>query len=74
MASPLIAITMGMVVVACLATRVPGVPWVMRTSTFVAISSATRCREPTVDPFCPAKLDNNIRTLNVAEFAEPRSE
>jgi hypothetical protein len=30
------------VVVACLATRVPGVPWVMRTSTFVAISSATR--------------------------------
>jgi hypothetical protein len=43
MASPLIAITMGIVVVACLATRVPGVPWVMRTSTFVAISSATRC-------------------------------
>jgi hypothetical protein len=27
----------------CLATRVPGVPWVMRTSTFLAISSATRC-------------------------------
>jgi len=43
MASPLIAITIGIVVVACLATRVPGVPWVMRTSTFVAISSATRC-------------------------------
>jgi hypothetical protein len=31
MASPLIAITMGIVVVACVATRVPGVPWVMRT-------------------------------------------
>jgi hypothetical protein len=30
MASPLIAITMGIVVVACLATRVPGVPWVHR--------------------------------------------
>src|SRR5262249_40264208 len=35
MASPLIAITMGIAVVACLATRVPGVPWVMRTSRFV---------------------------------------
>ncbi len=42
MASPLIAITIGIVVVACLAARVPGVPWVMRRSTFVAISSATR--------------------------------
>jgi hypothetical protein len=32
LASPLIAITMGIVVVACLAARVPGVPCVMRHS------------------------------------------
>jgi hypothetical protein len=30
--------------------------------------------EPIVDPFRPAKLNTNIRALNVAEFAEPRSE
>ena len=30
--------------------------------------------EPIVDPFRPAKLNTNVRALNVAEFAEPRSE
>jgi hypothetical protein len=31
-------------------------------------------REPIVVPFRPAKLNNNVCALNVAEFAEPRSE
>ncbi len=30
--------------------------------------------EPIVVPFRPAKLKTNVRPLNVAEFAEPRSE
>jgi len=31
-------------------------------------------REPIVNPFRPAKLKINVRALNIAEFAEPRSE
>ena len=42
MASPLIAMTIEIVVVACLAVRVPGVPWVTMRSTSRRISSATR--------------------------------
>jgi hypothetical protein len=43
--------SLGIVLVACLATRVPGVPWVTRTSTFVPIlrgslSPETRCGAP----------------------------
>ena len=30
--------------------------------------------DPIVGPFRPPKLDTNVRALNVAEFAEPRSE
>ena len=66
------AITMGIEVVNSLAARVPGVPWVMRTSTLVAISSY-KVWEPLVNPVRPAKLNNNVRALNVAEFAETRA-
>ena len=31
-------------------------------------------REPIVIPSRPAKLNSNVRALNVAEIAEPRSE
>jgi hypothetical protein len=37
MASPLIAMTMGIVVVACLAARVPGVPWVTAHASELAV-------------------------------------
>ena len=39
-ASPLTAITMGIVAVACLAARIPGMPWVTITSTFKRTNSA----------------------------------
>src|SRR6185437_2234310 len=33
-----------------------------------------KVREPIVVPLRPAKLNSNVRTLDVAEFAEARSE
>ncbi len=73
-ASPLMAITIGMVEVACLAARVPGVPWVMRRSNSCSNKLSHQLREPIVPFFRPAKLDNNVPSLNVAEFTKARPE
>ena len=69
-ASPLMAITIGMVDVACLAARVPGVPWVMRRSTSCSDKLSHQLRKPIVPFFRPAKLDSNVPALDVAEFTK----
>ena len=73
-ASPMIAITMGIVVVACFA-------WMRRrgpvSNENIDIHPDELCdeaRKPIVVSFCPAKLNANVRAFNVAEFAESRSE
>ncbi len=94
MASPMIAITMGIVVVAW--TSCNGVAddchhdgncggcllgYERRRGSVgnenIDIRRNKLCNEvwePSVGPFRPPKLNTNVRALNVAEFAEPRSE
>jgi hypothetical protein len=50
MASPLIAMTMGIVVVACLAARVPGVPWVTAHASELAVIFGNTVRRTRLRP------------------------
>ena len=68
--SPLDAMTIGMVVVACLAACVPGVPWVTMTSTFKPHQLGRELVQPLVLSLGPAELDGNVLALHVAEIAQ----
>ena len=46
----------------------------MNSRRFIGANIQIEARESIVDPFRPAKLNTNVRTLNVAEFTEPRSQ
>ena len=62
--------TIGMVVVACFAACVPGVPWVTMTSTFSRTSSAASPVQPLIFSFRPAELDGDVPAFHVAEVTQ----
>ena len=68
-ASPLMAMTMGMVVVAALAARAPGAPCVRMRSTFRRTNSAASAGQTIVVVLGPADLDDDRLAFDVAALA-----
>ena len=63
------SMTMGIVLVACLATRIVGSSPETRTSTLSCTSSATRLGIRSAFPSGVAKLDHDVFSLNIAEIS-----
>ena len=65
------AMTMGIVVVACLAARAAGVPWVMMMSTLRLHQVRRECGETLILALGPPILDSDVLPLDVSVVSKP---